>query len=113
MRDLTQMLELRAHDAQPVEIVRTVATAGKGIDELANAAERHRERESHNDAHPRHRRRAEAAVREHALDQLRRAVDETLATRGELVDRVTARGLDPYSAADELVQAVTARLAGK
>jgi LAO/AO transport system kinase len=113
VRDLTQMLELRGHDAQPVEIVRTVATAGKGIDELANAAERHRQREQGNDAHPRHRRRAEAAVREHAVDQLRRAVDDTLAARSELVDRVTARGLDPYSAADELVQAVTAHLARK
>jgi hypothetical protein len=52
-------------------------------------------------------------VREHAVDQLRRAVDDTLAVRGELIDRVTARGLDPYSAADELVQAVTAHLARK
>jgi LAO/AO transport system kinase len=113
VRDLVQMLELRGHDAQPVEIVRTVATAGKGIDELANAAERHRARGTHGDARPRQRRRAESAVREHALDRLRLAVDETLEARAELVDRVTARGLDPYSAADELLQAVTARLAGK
>src|SRR6516225_1812623 len=44
VRDLVGMLELRPHDATPVEIVRTVATTGKGIDELALAAERHRAR---------------------------------------------------------------------
>jgi LAO/AO transport system kinase len=112
VRDLTQMLELRGHDSEPVEIVRTVATSGKGIDELAKAAERHRERESTDSRHPRHRRRAESAVREHALDRLRRAVDETMADRGELVDRVVARALDPYSAAEELVEAITANLKG-
>jgi LAO/AO transport system kinase len=110
VRDLTQMLELRGHDSEPVEIVRTVATSGKGIDELAKAAERHRAKESSDQSHPRHRRRAEAAVREHALDWLRRAVDDSLAEHTELVDQVVARGLDPYSAADALVRAVTARL---
>ena len=44
VRDLTHMLELRPHEAVEVEIVRTVATSGKGIDELAKACERHRER---------------------------------------------------------------------
>jgi LAO/AO transport system kinase len=116
VRDLTHMLELRPHEAEPVEIIRTVATTAKGIDELANACQRHRER-AHEKAAPadagtlgpgpRVRRRAHAAVREHVLDSLRRAVDETLAARAELVDRVAARALDPYSAADELVRAIT------
>jgi hypothetical protein len=52
-------------------------------------------------------------VREHVLDRLRRAVDETLAGRGELVDRVATRALDPYSAADELVRAITGPRATK
>jgi hypothetical protein len=46
-------------------------------------------------------------VREQVLDRLRRAVDETLGARGELVDRVATRALDPYSAADELVNGIT------
>ncbi|MCA1665389.1 MAG: ATP/GTP-binding protein [Myxococcales bacterium] len=61
----------------------------------------------------RRRRRAYAAVREHVLDRLRRAVDETLAGRGELVERVATRALDPYSAADELVRAITGLPAAK
>src|SRR5439155_16004368 len=32
-RDLTGMLELRGHDAVPVEIVKTVASTGQGVDE--------------------------------------------------------------------------------
>ena len=118
VRDLTHMLELRPHEAEPVEIVRTVATTGKGIDELAKACERHRERGARAPEAPtapgangvtseRRRRRALAAVREHVLDTIRRAVDETLAARGELVERVATRALDPYSAADELVRAIT------
>lgn len=112
VRDLTHMLELRGHDATPVEIVRTVATTAKGIDELAKACERHRERgqrapEAEGGVAPRRRRRAEAAVREQVIDRLRRAVDDALAARGELVDRVATRALDPYSAADELVQGIS------
>jgi LAO/AO transport system kinase len=103
VRDLTHMLELRPHSAEPVEIVRTVATNGKGIDELANAAERHRARCLDKPAE-RRKRRALAAVREHTLDRLRRAVDEGLSAHDELVERVAARTLDPYSAADELLQ---------
>jgi LAO/AO transport system kinase len=123
VRDLTHMLELRPHEAEPVEIVRTVATNGKGIDELAKSCERHRERglrapepEAAGFNGPlseRRRRRAYAAVREHVLDRLRRAVEEVLAGRGELVDRVATRALDPYSAADELVRAITGSAATK
>jgi hypothetical protein len=58
-------------------------------------------------------RRAHAAVREHVLDGIRRAVDEALAARGELVDRVAARALDPYSAADEILSAITGARTGQ
>jgi LAO/AO transport system kinase len=109
VRDLTAMLELRPADqkgAEPVEIVRTVATNGKGIDELAKACARHRERVADGPDERRHKR-AYAAVREHVLDGIRRAVDGELAARGELIDRVAARALDPYSAADELLAVIT------
>jgi LAO/AO transport system kinase len=119
VRDLTHMLELRPHEAEQVEIVRTVATNGKGIDELANACERHRlrgarapEAEGTGPA-PRRHRRAYAQVREHVLDTVRRAVDEALETRGDLIDRVASRALDPYSAADELVAVITSARASK
>ncbi len=111
VRDLVGMLELRAHDATPIEIVRTVATTGKGIDELALAVERHRERGARapggSGASPRRRRRAEATLRELVVDRLRRATDAALARRGELVDQLAARATDPYTAADELVRTIT------
>jgi LAO/AO transport system kinase len=115
VRDLFAMLELRGHDAAPVEIVRTVATSGKGIDELAHAIDRFRERGIHasdvpnaGGITPRRRRRAQATLRELVVDRLRRATDGALAARPELVDEVAARTTDPYTAADELVRAITA-----
>src|SRR3989442_156209 len=65
VRDLVTMLELRGHDAAEVEIVRTVATTGKGIDELAAAVERHRGRSppSRDKAHQR----AQAQLREQVV----------------------------------------------
>jgi LAO/AO transport system kinase len=111
VRDLVAMLELRSHDATPVEIVRTVATTGNGIDELVAAIDRHRAhaRAAQPSALPaRVRRRAEAALREHVVDRLRRATDEALAARPDLIDAVAARSTDPYTAAEELVRAVGA-----
>jgi LAO/AO transport system kinase len=116
VRDLISMLELRRHDAEPVEIIRTVATSAEGIAELAEAAERHRARgrrapesraESDGPPSPRRRRRAHATVRELVLDRLRRAAERALESRGAMVDQVATRALDPYTAADELVRAIT------
>jgi LAO/AO transport system kinase len=116
VRDLVSMLELRGHNAAEVEIVRTVATTGKGIDELAHAVERHRERcaAQREEGIPlRARRRAEATLREQVIDRLRRLVDKELEARVDLVDALARRtpenGIDPYTAADELVRAITAR----
>jgi LAO/AO transport system kinase len=114
VRDLVSMLELRGHEAVPVEIIRTVATSGKGIDELVKAVDRFRERgvqvadrPGANGLTPRRRRRAQATLRELVVDRLRRAVDEALAHRAGLVDDVALRTTDPYTAAEELVRAVT------
>jgi LAO/AO transport system kinase len=106
VRDLVSMLELRGHGARPVEIVRTIATSGEGIDELAGAIERHRQR-TDDHAEERAARRAAATVREIVVDRLRRAADAALAERPELVGEVAARTRDPYTAADELVRAIT------
>jgi LAO/AO transport system kinase len=112
VRDLVAMLELRGHDSAEVEIVRTVATTGQGIDELAKAVERHRSENS--DAHKsgipeRARRRAQATLREQVVDRLRRAVDEQLLQHADLIDRLATRETDPYTASDELVRAITSR----
>jgi LAO/AO transport system kinase len=107
VRDLVSMLELRGHEAVEVEIVRTVATNGKGIDELAAAVERHRARAK--PASNKARQRAQAQLREQVVDRLRRAADAELQKRADLVDALAARTTDPYTAADELVRAITTR----
>jgi LAO/AO transport system kinase len=106
VRDLVGMLELRGHDAHPVEIVRTVATSGEGIDELVQAVERHRARVGGAGPGARPRARAQALLTELVLDRLRRRAIGALAERGDLVDQVAARAVDPYTAADEIVAAV-------
>jgi LAO/AO transport system kinase len=111
VRDLTYMLELRhstGGDPIDVEIVRTVATSGQGIDELAHAVERHRAGLERDPA-SRRRRRAEAALAEVLDDRIRRAVAAALAAHPELIDQLAERTLDPYSAADRLAAALVLR----
>jgi LAO/AO transport system kinase len=104
VRDLTGMLELRGHELAPVEIVRTVATSGKGIDELANAVERHRERDGGKDRAARRQRRARATVREIVLDRVRARLDEALDEVATRLEAVAERKADPYTVAAELLR---------
>jgi LAO/AO transport system kinase len=116
VRDLLGMLELRGPKAQSVEIVKTVASTGEGVDELVAAVERHRVRaalpppgEPGGAAAPRRRKRAEAMLVEVVHDRLRRAADEALATRPDLVEQVASRAIDPYTAAERLLAELLAR----
>ena len=109
VRDLVAMLELR-HSTSPtgempeIEIVQTVATTGTGIDALVQAIEKHRERCAVGGAstHARRRKRAETLLGEVLQERMRQAVARVLATRPDLIERIAARTLDPYSAADQL-----------
>lgn len=105
-RDLRQMLELSGTRPWTPPIVETVATTGAGVDEMFDAIRSHR---AHLEAGGRlERRRAERLA-----DELRRIVLERLARRtdavcvgerfDEIVARVAARDVDPYTAADELL----------
>ena len=109
VRDLVSMLELRhtvsaTGEISPVEILKTVAATGQGIDELVAAIARHRARVA-GDTGPASRklRRAHAALAEVLADRLRRTVEQALARRPDLAARIAERTLDPYSAADELL----------
>ena len=109
VRDLTTMLELRHvsnADPEPVEIVRTVALRGEGLQELVDAIARHRERLGPR-AEERRRRRAENELRGALLDRLGLRVDAALRRSPELVAQVAGRALDPYSAADALFALIT------
>jgi len=110
VRDLVGMLELRGHEEAEVEIVRTVATSGKGIDELVNAIERHRDRDDGRDRLARRQRRARATVREIALDRFRARIDAALESKAVTLASVAERVEDPYTAAGQIVAEVTSAL---
>ena len=106
VRDLDQMLELAGDRAWRPPIVQTVATEGRGVDELWQAILEHR---SHLEADGRLERRRDSRLREElraiVSERIRERVDATC--HGErfdgLVSKVAARELDPYAAADQLL----------
>jgi LAO/AO transport system kinase len=103
VRELRAMLDLSDADWRP-EIVRTIATKGEGIDDLWVAIEKHRAyQEEKGLLDARRRRRIRREIREIVAELYRRRVDEeTGEDLNELADRVSARDLDPYEAADLL-----------
>jgi LAO/AO transport system kinase len=106
-RDLMHMLDLRATgERKQVEIVRTIATRGTGIPELANAIESHRTR-----AWTGPRAAERACVRSAAhLGELVRAMladraSRELASRGgltELAQAVVDKRMDPWTIAEQI-----------
>ncbi len=107
VRDLEMMLELAGdRDCRP-PIVQTVATDSRGVDDLWRAVLDHR---AYVEADGRLERRRDERLRE----ELRAIVHERLRAGAEerchgerfdrLVAQVAARELDPYAAADELLQ---------
>jgi len=107
VRDLQVMLELAGERDWRPPIVETVATDSRGIDELWGAVLDHR---AYLEADGRLERRRDARLREELRaivhERLRAGADERC--RGDrfdrLVEQVAARQLDPYAAADELLQ---------
>ncbi len=80
-------------------IVKTTATTGAGVTDVIEAIERFRGHTQGNAS--RRRRRSESRLRELVSDRLMSKVDpQKLA---EMIDRVAAHELDPYSAADRLL----------
>ncbi|MBI4511730.1 MAG: methylmalonyl Co-A mutase-associated GTPase MeaB [Deltaproteobacteria bacterium] len=110
VRDLLHMLELRgAQSARKVEIIKTVALSGQGIDELMGAVARHREANSGESGRARAQARAAAQVSELVKDQLIDAAWRAIRARGGLdvtAEAIVARKMDPYQAADEIVAEV-------
>jgi LAO/AO transport system kinase len=84
-------------------IVRTEATTGKGIDGVIDAIMQFRTQSSK--VQSRRRERAETQLRAILGDRLMRQIDARMSAMamGKVVDRVAARSLDPYTAADEIL----------
>ena len=113
VRDLRYMLSLgdrRTDDGWRVPIVKTIAAKGEGADEVVEAIERHGEWLAGNGQLARRRaKRAADEVEAIALTVLRARIGDLRG--GDALDllagRVVAGQLDPYTAADELVAALT------
>jgi LAO/AO transport system kinase len=101
-----------AHQWRP-PIVKTVATTGGGVPELVEAISRFREhaRRSSDVGAERQRVRAESALRELISQRFMDYLEREVLRSGELssvVDRITRREIDPYSAVSELLARATA-----
>jgi len=90
-------------------IVRTQATTGQGLDDLVDAIERFREQSP--SVESRRRDRAAAQLRSIVAAALMRQVESRVpaAAMETLVDRIAARTLDPYAAAEEVLREVEPR----
>jgi LAO/AO transport system kinase len=114
VRDLRYMLSLgdrRTDDGWRVPILKTVAAKGEGVDEVVDDIERHGGwLEANGQLATRRRRRAADEVEAIALTALRERIGDLHGSEAldGLAGRVVAGELDPYAAADELVEAVTA-----
>jgi LAO/AO transport system kinase len=108
VRDLQGMLELRPREAPVVEVVRTVATRGEGIDELVAAITRHQAGTGAAQAEQRRQQRAFAEVRDALRERLLEAAAAAAGPGGlaAIAAEVAARRTDPYSVAERLVQAL-------
>lgn len=117
-RELNHMLglgEARGPGDWRPPIVKTVAARGEGVDEVVEALEKHRAwMEEHGVLGERRRARAAHEVETIAVTALRERIGDL---RGDhrldaLADRIVTGSLDPYAAADALVDAVTEGASG-
>ncbi|MEU1786283.1 methylmalonyl Co-A mutase-associated GTPase MeaB [Streptomyces sparsogenes] len=113
VRELGHMLglgEARAPGDWRPPIVKTVAARGEGVDEVVEALEKHRAwMEERGVLAERRLRRAAGEVETIAVTALRARIGDLHGDRrlGALAERVVVGELDPYAAADELVEGVT------
>ncbi|MER5948206.1 methylmalonyl Co-A mutase-associated GTPase MeaB [Streptomyces sp. NPDC001904] len=112
-RELNHMLglgESRAPGDWRPPIVKTVAARGEGIDEVVEALEKHRAwMEEHGVLSERRVARASREVETIAVTALRERIGDLRGDRrlDALADRIVSGDLDPYRAADELVEGLT------
>ena len=104
---LRALLSLAPSEGREVPILSTVATTGVGVPELIDAIDEHRawldssgELERHRRQEARHQ--VLSVAQRIILERIRSGTSED--ALGELVAQVAARGLDPHTAAEQLVE---------
>jgi LAO/AO transport system kinase len=116
VRDLRYMLSLGERGAKgdsswKAPIIKTVAARGEGIEDVTDALDEHRDWMNRSGERDRRRQsRAEAEIEAITLEQVRARIGDIRgqSTLPELAKRVVAGELDPYTAADDLVDTVSA-----
>ncbi len=112
-RDLEQMLEMGYAGEHRPAILETVASTGEGIEPLWDAIVEHREHlASRGLLELRRRERVERELRRVLVTRIEVEVERLVAADGfgALADAVVAREIDPYAAADEILDSVLARV---
>jgi len=105
--EIESLLSLQAFDAGEWKppIIRTEATKGSGVSQLIDAVDRFR---THSAANLASRRRSRAAAQLRAIlaDRLMTRVESTTggADLEQAIDRIAARQMDPYTAADDVLK---------
>ncbi|WP_028926615.1 methylmalonyl Co-A mutase-associated GTPase MeaB [Pseudonocardia acaciae] len=115
VRDLRYMLSLGRRERDETKwkapIVKTVASRGEGIGDVIAALDKHRDWMNRSGERDRRRQlRAEAEIEAIALEKVRARIGDLRGggTLPELAKRVVAGELDPYVAAEDLVDTVSA-----
>jgi LAO/AO transport system kinase len=109
------MLQTFSDDQWRPPIVKTIATSGSGVGELTDAVWRFRARAGSTHGE-RRQRRSEFRVRELVAARFMERLERDILEPGELqaiVERVAAREVDPYTAADELLARSTGKSDGQ
>ena len=106
--EIQSMLSMASHDGHQPEIVRTVATTDQGVDALLRAVETFR---AQADASGILARKKRAHLRQQLEDTLRARLMSSVQARvltpeetERTVDRLEAREIDPFTAADEILK---------
>jgi len=103
-RELRQMLHLGAARPWDPPVLATTATEDEGVDELWLAVARHRAHlQATGSLSARRHARVLQEVEALAAERFRRATVAALTADGDLADRLRARAIDPYAAAEELL----------
>lgn len=101
------MLEMNTHKDWKPPVVKTVATRGNGITELVNKISQHKAYLDSGAIHEQSRQRIEIELEEAVKRKLTEAILDKLKRREEfreLVDKILAKEIDPYSAAEILLE---------
>ncbi|MCP3995551.1 MAG: methylmalonyl Co-A mutase-associated GTPase MeaB [bacterium] len=109
VRDLAQMLELGGHHEWSPPIVPTIGSTGQGIDELWDAVRAHREYlETSGLLETNRSRRLVVEMESSMMTQLRARVRSSVseAEWAGVTDLVAQRGIDPWSAATQLLSSL-------